>query len=297
MAHRVFVGSSRESIEVARSLQSLLDDCVVEVWDQGIFELNQDLLSGLLAALDRAQFGVFVFAPDDVRRMRGRQHRVVRDNVLFEFGLFLGRLGRERTFFVVPRQSELSLPTDLLGIVPATYDPKSFATAPDAALGGAATKLRRAMSKAAGSRTVIPGGDADQIQDYMLRWIKGGGRVAIFTRDMSWAQKCKKMLAVLRDKAKRGDLVVCCPKRIPLLDHLPGAEVHVYEEARFTPRARFTIVRFENDEARVAVGRKIGTDHVIEEYAPGDHPAFSMAEDLVRFARAIAEPANRRRRH
>lgn len=289
MTSRVFIGSSREAIEIARSLQLLLEhDCKVELWEQGVFDLSKDTLGSLLEEIDRVQFGVFVFSPDDATKVRGKENLSVRDNVLFEFGLFMGRLGRERTFFVMPRQNDLRLPTDLLGIEPATYDPKRIDDNPEAALGSAATRLRRAMKKVETSRTIIHNSDPDEIRDFMLGWIEGGGRVAIFTRDMSWAQDCKKTMALLRKKASRGELVVCCPKKIELLNSVPGAEVHVYDKARFTPRARFTIVRYENNEARVAVGRKIGRDHVIDEYAPGDHPAFSMAEDLVMFARAMA---------
>jgi hypothetical protein len=42
---------------------------------------------------------------------------------VFELGLFTGRLGRDRTFWVTPKgQTKLRIATDLLGVVPAEYE-------------------------------------------------------------------------------------------------------------------------------------------------------------------------------
>lgn len=76
-------------------------------------------------------FGVFVFSPDDVVKMRQQEHLAARDNVVFEFGLFVSRLGRRRTFFVLPSgKSSFHLPTDLTGVTGATYDPERIPREP-----------------------------------------------------------------------------------------------------------------------------------------------------------------------
>src|SRR5439155_23012112 len=68
-------------------------------------------------------FGIFVFAPDDLTVMRRKQYLTVRDNVIFEAGMFVGRLGRLRTFLIAPEESRrLRLPSDLLGVTLAYYD-------------------------------------------------------------------------------------------------------------------------------------------------------------------------------
>ena len=49
--------------------------------------------------------------------------KAARDNLIWEHGLFSGKNGRDRTFIVMPRDvSNLKLPTDWLGVTPATYD-------------------------------------------------------------------------------------------------------------------------------------------------------------------------------
>src|SRR4051812_7537671 len=125
MKPSMFIASSTEALPVAHSIQQLLEhDVYATVWSQGAFQLSSYPVEDLLNTVSNSDFGVFVFSPDDVTRLRHRQHDTVRDNVIFELGLFIGRLGRERNFFVVPRGiDKLHIPTDLLGLNAGTYDP------------------------------------------------------------------------------------------------------------------------------------------------------------------------------
>ena len=65
---------------------------------------------------------MFVATPDDEMAKRGGTSLVMRDNVLFEFGLFAGILGRRRVFLLVPDKPRIDIPTDLLGLTLAEYD-------------------------------------------------------------------------------------------------------------------------------------------------------------------------------
>jgi O-acetyl-ADP-ribose deacetylase (regulator of RNase III) len=119
----LFVGSSSESVEIAYAIQTNLgSDAAVKVWTQDVANPSSTILEDLLTQLDQRDFGVFVFSPDDQLQLRGTSHLAVRDNVLLELGLFLGRLGRTRAFIVQPSGVELHLPSDLLGLNFLTYD-------------------------------------------------------------------------------------------------------------------------------------------------------------------------------
>lgn len=119
----VFIGSSSESLEIARELQNLFahDPFVIEVWSTGVFTPSATPIESLVLAVKGSDFGVIVFNPDDTITSRDHITPGPRDNVVFELGLFIGHLGRERTFFVVPRENDIKIPTDLLGVAPLEY--------------------------------------------------------------------------------------------------------------------------------------------------------------------------------
>jgi len=149
MKPRLFVGSSVESLAVAYAIQENLEhDAEVTVWPEGVFELSKTTLQQLLALLDAFDFAAFVFSPDDLAVIREATKRVTRDNVVFELGMFIARLGPERSFLLTPRSApDLHLPTDLLGLTPATYDDSRQDKNTVAALGTACNKIRRSMQR------------------------------------------------------------------------------------------------------------------------------------------------------
>lgn len=148
MKPKVFIGSSVEGLEVAYSIQQNLHHEVEgTVWAQGIFELSRNTMESLTDTLNSVDFGVFVFTPDDVVTMRGNQAPIVRDNVLFELGLFIGKLGRNRVFFIIPEGHAIQIPTDLLGITPGKYTTDRSDNNLAAATGAACNQIRLQIKK------------------------------------------------------------------------------------------------------------------------------------------------------
>jgi hypothetical protein len=113
----VFIGSSSEGEIVARAIELHLHRYAdVTIWMNGVFKPGVSNLQSLLNALDRFDFAVLVLTPDDVLESRDDSFSSPRDNVVFELGLFMGRLGVRRAFFVAEEGKNLKLPSDLDGI-------------------------------------------------------------------------------------------------------------------------------------------------------------------------------------
>lgn len=121
---RLFLGSSSEGREVARNLQAELGGvCEVVRWDQNVFEPSGYTLDSLLGVAASVDFAVLVATPDDTTVSRGVEASTARDNIVLEFGLFAGALGRKRTFLLAT--GDLRLPTDVLGLTRLPYRPQS----------------------------------------------------------------------------------------------------------------------------------------------------------------------------
>jgi CRP/FNR family cyclic AMP-dependent transcriptional regulator len=91
------------------------------LWDQGVFGIGRNTFDELVREADRADYAVFVAKADDRVTVRGETRGSLGDNIVFEMGLFAGRLGIENTCIVACRDDEVKLPTDLAGITLATY--------------------------------------------------------------------------------------------------------------------------------------------------------------------------------
>jgi hypothetical protein len=122
---KVFVASSSEGLDVVDAVCKLLRQdlgkkAVVTPWPS-TFQLTKAYIESLEGLLYTVDFAVLVLTPDDVTRSREAERFAPRDNVVFELGLFFGRLGRERCFFLQRSDLDLKLPSDLLGIEPASY--------------------------------------------------------------------------------------------------------------------------------------------------------------------------------
>lgn len=156
---RIFIGSSVEGLGVSYAVQlNLTHEAEATVWSQGVFNLSETTMESLDNALDESDFAVFVFSPDDLTQIRNTTKNTVRDNVLFEFGLFIGKLGRRRVFFLQPSKGDLHLPSDLLGVTPGKYDSERSDGNLQAATGAACHQIAIQIKKMG----VLPSRPTDQ---------------------------------------------------------------------------------------------------------------------------------------
>lgn len=122
---KVFIASSSEGLDVAKRIRLLLlheldRQAEVKLWNHA-FDLTASYIESLEKATAHADFAILVLTPDDVTISRQSETPAPRDNIIFELGLFMGRLGRERCFIVQENTPGLKLPSDLRGMPSATF--------------------------------------------------------------------------------------------------------------------------------------------------------------------------------
>lgn len=120
----VFIASSAEALRVAEAVNiKLSNEVSVKQWDN-TFDLSSVTITSLIQRAKDTDYGVFVFSKDDETVIRGDVYSAVRDNVLFELGVFIGALGIDKCFIVAPesKKGKFRLPTDLAGVTLTYYD-------------------------------------------------------------------------------------------------------------------------------------------------------------------------------
>jgi hypothetical protein len=177
MKPKVFVGSSTEGLPIAELVQTELEnDAEAVLWSQGVFRKINVPIEDLMTAVESFDFAVFVLHPEDRVNIRGEESLAVRDNVLFELGLFLGKLGRSRNFFIAPSMRadvKLRLPSDLSGITPAKYDPATKLL--QASVGKSLLQLKQAIRNltARFSPKTVLYDTGQSIRPYDFAWREG----------------------------------------------------------------------------------------------------------------------------
>ena len=94
-----------------------------------------------------SDFAAFVVSPDDLVLSRAADQLAPRDNIVFELGLFMGRLDPKRVFLILEHNGDVKIPSDLLGITPITYVHKAGGNLATA-IGPVCTDLRKAIGEA-----------------------------------------------------------------------------------------------------------------------------------------------------
>lgn len=113
---KIFIGSSTAGYEIAKKVKanlSLVGDCTL--WqDSGVWETNKSTFENLLRMASYFDFGIFVATADDLTLSNDKLVIEPRDNVILEMALFLGAMGRDKSFLLV--EEGIKLPSDFNGI-------------------------------------------------------------------------------------------------------------------------------------------------------------------------------------
>lgn len=132
----IFIGSSSEELTLAEEAKKILSsdfDVTLwndRLWDSAVFKINQNFLNDLLKASLRFDFGILLGTSDDKVTVRGTEMLQPRDNVLFELGLFMGRLGLAKCAFII--EKDLRILSDVNGISLARFKKGDTASFSDA---------------------------------------------------------------------------------------------------------------------------------------------------------------------
>jgi predicted nucleotide-binding protein len=128
----IFIGSSKEQAkpgglldEIARIVQRC--GCKPVRWnDPAIFRPGRSTLENLEEMIGEQEIGasIFICTVDDKTWYRGNIIGTPRDNVIFEYGLFLGKLGRLKSEIV--KSGNVTLPTDVDGIYFFDFSPDEY---------------------------------------------------------------------------------------------------------------------------------------------------------------------------
>lgn len=113
---KIFIGSSTAGYPVAQKVKKYLakvGDCFL--WKEpNMWEPNRSTFDNLLRMVAYFDFGIFVATADDVTYTNKKIVVEPRDNVILEMALFLGAMGRDKSFLLV--ESGIKLPSDFDGI-------------------------------------------------------------------------------------------------------------------------------------------------------------------------------------
>lgn len=122
---KIFIGSSAKCKCLLDSLYiQLSDDYKVIRWDKEFFEPSKFPMECLEEKAKIFDFAIFILHPDDIMVNERDVTIKTRDNVIFEYGLFMGVLGRNNVFLLEPNPNHLKVtfPSDFYGITTIRYD-------------------------------------------------------------------------------------------------------------------------------------------------------------------------------
>lgn len=132
-----------------------------------------------------------------------------------------------------------------------------------------------------------------QYINFIKAWLSHPGDVAILSYGLS-VSKNEEVFDILKNLVKERRLNIAMHSENINSKELRnlGANVYYYEKLDFIPSSRFTIVRYRQDDAKVAIDwekpkplyeNSLDPDRSIVIFRKGQHPFFAAASDLFEF--------------
>ena len=110
---KIFLASSGKTLPVVEALQEKLSGLNLDIipWKKlGVFRLSEYTMETLERIVNECDFGIFVLGPNDLLIQDSEIYDITRDNVIFELGLFYGKLGRKRSYMLKPSDKTINDP-------------------------------------------------------------------------------------------------------------------------------------------------------------------------------------------
>jgi Predicted nucleotide-binding protein containing TIR-like domain len=122
----IFFSSSSEAMNILDNLLLLISEndwALPQKWSQRTFQPGVSYLESFMRMTENCDFAVIVYSLDDRTDSRGQSYEAPRDNILFELGYFLAKLGPERVVVISPQSQRAKFPSNYAGYWTLTYDP------------------------------------------------------------------------------------------------------------------------------------------------------------------------------
>ncbi|MBI5214610.1 MAG: nucleotide-binding protein [Ignavibacteriae bacterium] len=121
---KVFIGSSKQSIHISDAVLENLKYENIEPVPWYIGEFTGGFISNLeslITTLNKVKYAIFILTNEQNHDAMGAEYYSLRDNIIFELGFFISKLGKDNVFMIKPDNMHINLPSDLKG-----YDPYNF---------------------------------------------------------------------------------------------------------------------------------------------------------------------------
>jgi len=168
MKRLIFVGSSSEDLDEAKKVCKLLtgpDNLEGRLWSE-MFEPGLFNFEALERMLEVCCGAVFIFRGDDETTIREHSVRAPRANVVLEFGLVAGRMGRQNV--AVCQYHGAELPSDLAGMTVIRMNPADDDPNPDDFRRQAESHLQHWSSRLVATAEGVP--RTSIVHGYTGRW-------------------------------------------------------------------------------------------------------------------------------